>query len=105
MKCSIKNINGNRMIEIDGQHYVPTAFRSFRPTPANVSLFHRADVKLYQMLCTGLDSTLRVPYSLYGGIWVGDGEYDFTAFDKQMEMFVRYAPDEVYHGDDTTGYA
>ena len=81
------------MIEIDGQHYVPAAFRSFRPTPANVSLFQRADVKLYQMLCTGLDSTLRIPYSLYGGIWVGDDAYDFTAFDNQMEMFVKYAPD------------
>ena len=81
------------MIAIDGQHYVPAAFRSFRPTPANVSLFQRADVKLYQMLCTGLDSTLRIPYSLYGGIWVGDDAHDFTAFDNQMEMFVKYAPD------------
>ena len=27
---------GNKFIEIDGEQFVPAAFRSFRPMPANV---------------------------------------------------------------------
>jgi hypothetical protein len=49
MISRIVNKNGNRFIEIDGIDYIPAAFRSFRPTPANVSLFHRNGLKLYQM--------------------------------------------------------
>ena len=81
------------MISIDEELYAPVAFRSFRPTPANVSLFHRAGVRLCQILCSGLNSTLKTPYSLYGGIWAGDGQYDFDAFDRQMWLFQRYAPE------------
>lgn len=96
MISRIVNRDGNRFIEIDGKEYVPAAFRSFRPTPANVSLFHRNGLKLFQMQCSGVNNSLDVPYSAYGGVWVGDGEYDFSALDRQMEMFMKFAPDGYF---------
>ena len=88
--------DGNSFFEIDGKFFVPAAFRSFRPTPANVSLFHRNGLKLFQMQCSGVDNSLSVPYSAYGGVWVGDHEYDFTVLDRQMAMFMKFAPDGYF---------
>ena len=84
------------MIEIDGKCYLPAAFRSFRPTPANVSLFYRNGVRLFQMQCSGINNRLNIPYSTYGGAWVGDHEYDFSVVDKQMQMFMKFAPDGYF---------
>ncbi|HEX2948178.1 MAG TPA: hypothetical protein VHV83_01175 [Armatimonadota bacterium] len=96
LKSCIAMVNGNRMITIDGKSYIPAMYRSFRPTPSNVALFHRMGLKLYQMLCSGRKSTLGLPYSNYGEIWKGHNRYDFTAFDRQMAMFNRYAPDGYF---------
>lgn len=87
---------GNKFFEIDGKLFVPAAFRSFRPTPANVSQFYNNGVRLFQMLVTGTTNALRTKYSLYGEVWKGDGEYDFTAFDRQMEMFMKFAPEGYF---------
>ncbi len=96
MIARIVKQNGNRVIEIDGQIYLPAAFRSFRPTPANVSLFYRNGIRLFQMQCSGLNSTLGLPYSNYGAAWVGDHRYDFTALDRQLEMFMKFAPEGYF---------
>ena len=88
--------NGNRVFEIDGKIYLPAAFRSFRPTPANISLFYRRGVRLFQMQCSGLNSTLGIPYSNFGGAWVGDHKYDFSALDRQIKMFQRFAPEGYF---------
>ncbi|MDD6799956.1 MAG: hypothetical protein PUE85_06040 [Firmicutes bacterium] len=88
--------NGNRVFEIDKKKYYPCAFRSFRPTPANVSLFYRNGIRLFQMQCSGINSTLGIPYSNYGGAWVGDHRFDFSALDRQMEMFQKFAPDGYF---------
>ena len=88
--------NGNRIFEIDGKHYVPAAFRSFRPTPANVSAFYRSGLRLFQMQCSGLKNTWNLPYSNYGPAWVGDHKYDFSALDRQMEMFMKFAPEGYF---------
>ncbi len=96
MISRIINRDGNRFFEIDGKEFLPAAFRSFRPTPANVSLFYRNGIRLFQMQVSGIDNSLSVPYSAYGGVWVGDHEYDFSAFDRQMEMFMRFAPDGYF---------
>lgn len=96
MKSRIASEKGGGYIEIDGKLFLPAAFRSFRPTPANVSLFYRCGVKLFQMQCSGRYSTLGLPYSNYGGAWVGDHRYDFSALDRQMKMFMRYAPGCFY---------
>lgn len=88
--------NGNRIFEIDGKHYIPAAFRSFRPTPANVSAFYRSGLRLFQMQCSGLKNTWNLPYSNYGPAWVGDHKYDFSALDRQMEMFMKFAPEGYF---------
>ena len=93
MTSKIETINGKGMIVIDGVAYPPYMFRSFRPMPSSVSLFHRSGIKLFQMLVSGRISTLGVPYSNYGEVWVGENKYDFTPFDNQMAMFKRFAPD------------
>lgn len=96
MLAKIVRQNGNRVFEIDGKTYLPAAFRSFRPTPANVSLFYRNGIRLFQMQCSGLNSTLGLPYSNYGAAWVGDHRYDFTALDRQLSMFMRFAPEGYF---------
>ncbi len=96
MLAKIRKQNGNRVFEIDGKTYIPAAFRSFRPTPANVSLFYRSGIRLFQMQCSGMNSTLGLPYSNYGAAWVGDHRYDFAALDRQMEMFMKFAPEGYF---------
>ena len=96
MESKIVKKNGNAFIEINGKCFEPLMFRSFRPTPANVSLFHRNGVKLFQMLISGLFTGMDTPYSLFGSVWIDKGEYDFSAFDRQMELFKRFAPDSYY---------
>ena len=96
MLARIIKQNGNRVFEIDGKTYLPAAFRSFRPTPANVSLFYRNGIRLFQMQCSGRNSTLGLPYSNYGAAWVGDHRYDFSALDRQMEMFMKFAPEGYF---------
>jgi len=88
--------NGNKMFEIDGKAFVPAGFFSFRPTPANVSLFYRNGVRLFQVRVTGLKNTWGMNYSNYGGVWVGDHTYDFSALDRQLEMFMKFAPDGYF---------
>lgn len=96
MESRIVKKNGNAFIEINNELFEPVMFRSFRPTPANVSLFHRNGVKLYQMLVSGLLTGMDTPYSLFGPVWIDKGEYDFAAFDRQMELFKRFAPNSYY---------
>ena len=88
---------GIPFIDINGQRFDPMAFRSFRPRSDNVQLASRGGIHLYQILVSGLNCTLDVPYSLYGGVWKGDDEYDFTAFDEQFEMFCSNAPDGYFN--------
>ena len=90
---SIVYQNGVPFIEIHGELFAPAAFRSFRPKPDNLSLISRAGVRLCQMLVSGLPCTIGTPYSLFGGVWKGEGVYDFTPFDRQYEMFRLFAPD------------
>ncbi|MBE5782553.1 MAG: hypothetical protein E7329_04465 [Clostridiales bacterium] len=88
---------GIPFIDIDGKRFDPAAFRSFRPRPDNVSLAARTGIELMQILVSDLPCTLNVPYSMYGGVWKGDGVYDFSAFDRQFEMFRRYAPNAYFN--------
>ncbi len=96
MVCKISKKNGNNTFVIDGKEYLPIAFRSFRPTPANISLFYRNGVRLFQMQVCGINNRLNIPYSLFGGAWIGDHKYDFSVVDKQMEMFIKFAPNGYF---------
>ncbi len=88
--------NGIPFIDVNGELIEPAAFRSFRPKPDNISLMKRAGIRLYQLLVSGLPCTIGCPYSLFGGVWKGDGKYDFAPFDKQMQMFLKFAPENAY---------
>ncbi len=92
MTSRLTRVNGVLKIDIDGQIYEPLSFKSFRPTAKNISDFCKAGVKLFSILSTGLYSILGVPYSLYGESWVGNGQYDFDAIDRQIELFRENAP-------------
>lgn len=88
--------NGVLKIKIDDKLYDPLSFKSFRANPQNVSEFYNAGVRLFSVLTSGVTSALGVPYSLYGESWIGDGKYDFTAIDRQMDMFCENAPDAYF---------
>ena len=89
--------NGVPFLDIDGKLVDPAAFGSFRPRPDNVSLATRVGLELMMFKVSGLPCMLGVPYSLYGGVWKGDGVYDFSAFDNQLEMFRCHAPNAYFN--------
>ena len=94
--AKVVNHNGTLKIEINGKFYNPLSFKSFRPNPQNISEFYNAGVRLFSVLSSGVTSALGVPYSLYGESWIGDGCYDFSAIDRQMDMFIQNAPDAYF---------
>ncbi len=83
-------------VDIDGTLYAPLSFKSFRPNPQNVSEFYSAGVRLFSVLSSGIISALGVPYSHFGESWIGENKYDFSAVDKQMDMFIENAPDGYF---------
>lgn len=92
-RARLRRVGGVLKIEIDGTVFEPLAFRSFRPEERNIREFYAAGVRLMSPLHTGLNCTLDVPYSKFGEIWKGPRQYDFAAFDRQMDLFLRHAPD------------
>ena len=94
--AKVVNHNGTLKIEINGKCYNPLSFKSFRPNPQNISEFYNAGVRLFSVLSSGVTSALGVPYSLYGESWIGDDDYDFSAIDRQMDMFIQNAPDAYF---------
>lgn len=49
------------------------------------------------VLHTGMDCTLDVPYSRFGEIWTGPGQYNFENLDRQMELFLKHAPEAYFN--------
>lgn len=96
MDVSIKRDRGMLKIDIDGKLYAPLSFKSFRPDPQNVSEFYSAGVRLFSVLSSGIISALGVPYSHYGESWIGGYEYDFSAIDRQLDMFIENAPEGYF---------
>ena len=92
MRVSIKRDRGMLKVDIDGRLYPPLSFKSFRPNPANISEFYRAGVRLFSVLSSGIICALGVPYSRFGESRIGEGRYDFSAIDRQMDMFMENAP-------------
>ena len=96
MKAKVVRHNGVLKIDIDGKIYNPYSFKSFRPNEKNISEFYNAGIRIFSVLTTGITSALGVPYSLYGESWVGENEYDFSGLDRQMDMFIKNAPDAYF---------
>ena len=95
--AKLVRVGGVLKIEIGGKVFEPLAFRSFRPEERNIREFYDAGVRLMSPLHTGLNCTLDVPYSKFGEIWTGPGQYDFAVFDRQMELFLKQAPDAYFN--------
>lgn len=93
MQVQLIEHNGKMMISADDQLYDPFAFRSFRPNEENIAAFYAAGVRVMSLLISGLNCSLDVPYSTFGETWMGEGEYDFTALDQQIQLFQTHAPD------------
>jgi len=93
MTSQIVRKNGVNHIAVNGEIIDSLAFKSFRPTKNNVSDFYKAGVRLFHVYCSGLPSGLKIPYSLYGETWFGEGDYRFENLDKQMDFFIENAPD------------
>jgi len=96
MQTKIVKENGVNHLAVDGKILDTVAFKSFRPTPNNVGDFYTAGVRIFHLYCSGLPSGLKMPYSLYGETWFGDGDYRFEGLDRQMEMFLSAAPDAKF---------
>lgn len=96
LRSKVIRKNGCLKIDINGRIYDPLAFKSFRPNPQNVSEFYAAGVRLFSVLTSGVTSALGVPYSLYGESWIGENTYDFSAIDRQMDMFIENAPEAYF---------
>lgn len=86
-------INGMPQISVNGRIIDSLAFKSFRPTEKNVKAFYQAGVRLFHVYCSGLMSGLKVPYSLFGETWFGDHDYRFENLDRQIEFFLKNAPE------------
>ncbi len=97
MEVRIIRENGSPVISMDGRKYTPLAFRSMRPQAETIRQFYNAGIRLMSILHSGMNSTLNVPYSLFGEIWTGIGQYDFDALDKQMEFFISNAPEACFN--------
>ena len=96
MRVKLTRYNGVLKVDIGGTLYDPLSFKSFRANPKNVSEFYNAGVRLFSVLSSGIICALGVPYSLYGESWVGENEYDFSAIDRQMDMFIENAPEGYF---------
>ncbi len=95
-ECKIIDRNGYPVFSFRGEELAPVMFRSFRPTPANISLFARAGVRISQIMVSGQMNGMDIPYSLYGPVWVDEHSYDFDAFERQLQAFTTFAPDSYY---------
>jgi hypothetical protein len=95
--AKVVRVGGVLKIAINGKVFEPLAFRSFRPEERNIREFYDAGVRLMSPLHTGLNCTLDVPYSKFGEIWTGPRQYDFAAFDRQMELFLKHAPEAYFN--------
>lgn len=95
-KVKLTRKNGVLKVDIDGEIIEPLSFKSFRPTERNISDFASAGVKLFSILSSGMISLLEVPYSLYGESWLDDDVYDFEPVDRQIELFMKSAPEGYF---------
>ena len=96
MKVTLERFGDRQRIVKDGEPVDFLAFKSFRPTDNNVSDFYREGVRIFHPYVSGLRSAIKMPYSLYGESWVGDKKYVFDNVDKQLDFFLRNAPDGLF---------
>jgi len=87
MKVTLNNANGYTSIQIDGQPHTPAAMRSFRPQPESNRNFADQGYEFFQVFPSGVYCGFGIPYSAYGEVWVGMGEYNWDNLKNQVDMF------------------
>lgn len=92
MKASLERHNGRIKIRINDELIDPVSFRSFRPQEKIVKSFGSHGFRLMSVFPSGINSTLKVPYSQFGEVWIGDEKYNFDNLKKQVDLFVKSAP-------------
>jgi len=97
LRARVVAVGGVLKIEINGEIFDPLAYRSYRPTPEMIRGFASTGLRLANVTHTGMLCTLDVPYSLFGEVWTGPEQFDWKAFDAQMEMFEANAPGVYYN--------
>lgn len=95
MKITLGDFGDKKQILRDNVPIDALAFKSFRPTKNNVSDFYKEGVRIFHVYCSGLRSGIKMPYSMYGESWLGDGKYYFDNVDEQINMFLENAPDAL----------
>ncbi len=95
MRVTLRDFGDRKHIYADEKPIDFLAFKSFRPTKNNVSDFYKAGVRIFHVYCSGLRSAIKMPYSLYGESWLGDGRYCFDNVDEQIDFFLGCAPDAL----------
>ena len=93
MEAKIVRKNGSPIITINGEEFTPIPYRSFRPFEKNIKMFDEKGYKFFQVFPSGILNTLKMPYSNSGEIWLGEGEYDFEALTKHVDMFLSNSTD------------
>lgn len=97
MQSKIIRENNNLMIEINGKKYSFCATRSFRPEGRILEQFSDYGVQFFNIFPSGIMTALQkrtVPYSKFGPVWVGKGEYNWDNLRAQChEIFDNISPD------------
>ena len=96
MECKVIKYNGINVIDIDGKKFPPMSFKTFRACDRNISDFYRAGIRLFCIVECAIDNSLGNPYSHFGESWIDDEVYDFSGVDRQIELFMKNAPDGYF---------
>ena len=98
-KPYIERKNGATLLHIGDEALWYAAFRSFRPSEENLPDFYGKGFRLFCIHSSGIMTALAqrtIPYSEFGEVWSGDGEYNWDNLKAQTDMFEKLAPDGYY---------
>ncbi len=97
MQAKVIKREGNMLLSINGKEYVFAATRSFRPEGRILKQFSEHGLHFFNIFPSGIMTALlkrTVPYSQFGPVWVGNGEYNWDNLRAQCrEIFDHIAPD------------
>ena len=99
MQARVKNKNGMMVIEINGQDYTFAATRSFRPEGRILKDFSDHGLKFFNIFPSGIMTALEkrtVPYSQFGPVWVGEGEYNWDNLRAQCRETIDKTASDTY---------
>ncbi|MEG0767255.1 MAG: hypothetical protein RR482_06020, partial [Clostridia bacterium] len=96
MQASIVKVHGVPYLKVNDEIIQPVSFRSFWPQEKTIHAFAENGFRLMSVFPTGILCSLKVPYSQFGEVWLGEGRYDWAAMRAQMDAFVTQAPQAYF---------